>query len=80
VFIISQFDEFLERPPHVVRDLLRDLKPTLGIDSDSLQVADHDVDDQIARQIFCGIFGKGNGQFGIPKLDLEGGKVKPRNK
>src|SRR5262245_52598747 len=61
-FIISQRDEFLERLPNVVRYLLFDLKTTFWIDSDSLQVADHNIDDQVARQIFGGIFKEGDGR------------------
>src|SRR5215813_7626151 len=62
--MIRKGKELRSRLPEDVRYILFDLKPAAGIDSDPLQVADHDVDDQIARQIFGGIFGKGYGRRG----------------
>src|SRR5262245_26812305 len=64
VFIISKLDKLSERLPDVVGYLLFNLKSAARIDSDPLQVADHNVDDQITRQIFGGIFGKGYGRRG----------------
>src|SRR5262247_2287295 len=64
VCIISKLDELSERLPDVVGYLLFNLKSAARIDSDPLQVADHNVDDQITRQIFGGIFGKGYGRRG----------------
>ena len=49
MFVVTKLNELFTRLPDVIGNLLLDLKPPAWVDFDPLQVADHNVDDQISR-------------------------------
>src|SRR5438067_3912972 len=50
VCVITGLHERFVRPPHVVGNVLVNLEPLRGIQSDPLQIADHDADHVVGRE------------------------------
>src|SRR5258708_36096602 len=74
--------QLLIRRPNGIGDLLRYLEPLRGIDLYPLQIADHDIDHALQRDLFRGIIlkrdlGRSNEQVLVGPVLFKGGITAP---